>query len=210
MAKMYWTNLNANKIQRANLDGSNVEDLITRGLNKPYELKLDLAGGKMYWTNRFDGKIQRANLDGSNVEDLVTRANGLSSPSGLALAVESAPALQGPCATGSAVPNPSANPWLVSDCNALLEARDPLRGTGTLNWSENTLISTWDGVTITGTPQRVTNLRLWNESLNGTIPAGLSRLTGLKALYLAFNELTGTIPPEAGYDDRPDAPGPDE
>ncbi len=196
--RMYWTNLNANKIQRANLDGSNVEDLITRGLNRPYELKLDLAGGKMYWTNGFHGKIQRANLDGSNVEDLLTSASGLSRPSGLALAVETAPTPQGPCATGGAVPNPAANPWLVSDCNVLLETRDPLRGTGTLNWSENTPISSWDGVTISGTPQRVTNLRLWNESLNGTIPAGLSRLTGLKALYLAFNQLTGTVPAELG------------
>ena len=199
--KMYWTNLNANKIQRANLDGSNVEDLITRGLNRPFELALDLAGGKMYWTNGFLSKIQRADLDGSNVEDLLTRADGLDRPSGLALAVAPAPtppAPQGPCATGSAVPNPAANPWLVSDCNVLLEARDPLRGTATLNWSENTAIATWDGVTISGTPQRVTNLRLWNKSLNGTIPAGLSRLTGLNALQFGYNQLTGTIPTELG------------
>ncbi|MDE3258680.1 MAG: hypothetical protein OYM47_12665 [Gemmatimonadota bacterium] len=199
--KMYWTNLNADKIQRANLDGSNVEDLITRGLDKPYELVLDLAGAKMYWTNGGFAKIQRANLDGSNVEDLVARADGLSNPSGLALAVAPAPtppAPQGPCVTGSAVPNPAANPWLVSDCNVLLEARDPLKGTATLNWSENTAIATWDGVTISGTPQRVTNLRLWNKGLNGTIPAGLSRLTGLNALQFGYNQLTGTIPAELG------------
>ena len=199
--KMYWTNLIANKIQRANLNGTNIEDLVTRGLGKPYELMLDLPGGKMYWTNRDFSKIQRANLDGSGVEDLVTNADGLSDPTALALAVPTAPtppAPQGRCATGGAVPNPAANPWLVSDCNALLEARDPLAGTATLNWSETTLISTWDGVTLSGTPQRVTNLRLWNESLNGTIPAVLSRLTGLKALYLAYNQLTGTIPAELG------------
>ena len=96
------------------------------------------------------------------------------------------------------MPNPSANPWLVSDCNALLEARDPLRGTGTLNWSENTPISSWDGVTITGTPQRVTNIRLWNKGLNGTIPAALARLTGLKALQFGYNQLTGSMPEELG------------
>ncbi|MDE2997536.1 MAG: cadherin domain-containing protein [Gemmatimonadota bacterium] len=111
---------------------------------------------------------------------------------------ETPPAPQGPCATGSAVPNPAANPWLVSDCNVLLEAKDPLRGTGTLNWSENTAIATWDGVTISGTPQRVTNLRIWNKGLNGTIPAGLSRLTGLNALQFGYNQLTGTIPAELG------------
>ena len=199
--KMYWTELNRNRIQRADLNGTNIEDLVTRGLDKPYELMLDLPDGKMYWTNRRFSKIQRADLDGSNVEDLVTSADGLSSPTALALATPTAPtppAPQGRCATGSAVPNPDANPWLVSDCNALLDARDTLAGTATLNWSETTLISTWDGVTLSDTPQRVTNLRLWNESLNGTIPAGLSSLTGLKALYLAFNQLTGTIPAELG------------
>ncbi len=199
--KMYWTDRETGEIRRADMDGSNIEDLVTRGLDKPIEVDLDLAAGKMYWTDLDTDKIQRANLDGSSVEDLVTRADGLDNPFGLALATPTAPtppAPQGRCATGGAVPNPAANPWLVSDCNALLEARDPLAGTATLNWSETTLISTWDGVTLSGTPQRVTNLRLWNESLNGTIPAVLSRLTGLKALYLAYNQLTGTIPAELG------------
>ena len=196
--KMYWTNLNANKIQRANLDGSNVEDLVTSGLGKPYELKLDLASGKMYWTNRDFSKIQRANLNGSNVEDLVTRADGLSDPTGLALAVASSetPVPTGPCASGGAVP--TNNPGLVSDCEALLDARDPLTGTATLNWSASTPIASWDGVTLSGTPQRVTNLRLQNKGLNGTVPTQLSRVTNLKALYLTFNQLTGTIPADLG------------
>ena len=196
--KMYWTNLIANKIQRANLDGSNVEDLITSGLGKPYELKLDLASGKMYWTNRDFSKIQRANLDGSNIEDLVTSADRLSNPTGLALAVASSetPMPTGPCATGGAVP--TNNPGLVSDCEALLDARDPLTGTATLNWSASTPIASWDGVTLSGTPQRVTNLRLQNKGLSGTVPTQLSRLTRLEALYLTFNQLTGTIPADLG------------
>ena len=37
--QMYWTNTEASKIQRANLDGSNVEDLVT-GLGKPYGIAL--------------------------------------------------------------------------------------------------------------------------------------------------------------------------
>ena len=199
--KMYFTDRETGVIQRADLDGSNIEDVITRGLAKPVEVDLDLAAGKMYWTDLDIDRIQRADLDGSNVEDLVTGSDGLDNPFGLALAVAAAPtppAPQGPCASGSAVPNPAANPWLVSDCNVLLEARDPLRGTASLNWSENTAIATWDGVTISGTPQRVTNLRLWNKSLNGTIPAGLSRLTGLNALQFGYNQLTGTIPAELG------------
>ena len=79
MSQMYWTS--AGRIQRANLDGSNIEDLVT-GLDWARDLALDVAGGKIYWTNT--GRIQCANLDGSNIEDLVT---GLDFPFDLALDV---------------------------------------------------------------------------------------------------------------------------
>ena len=62
-----------NKIQRANLDGSDIQDLVTTGLNDPDRLALDLEENWIYWTDSRAGKIQRANLDGSNVQDLVTR-----------------------------------------------------------------------------------------------------------------------------------------
>ena len=85
-SKLYWTDWGTDKIQRADLDGSNVEDLVSgTGLNGPDGLALDVSGGKMYWTNVGTNKIQRADLDGSNVEDLV--ASGLSVPYGLALDV---------------------------------------------------------------------------------------------------------------------------
>ena len=80
---MYWTDRGTAKIQRANLDGSGVEDLVTSGLDNPEGLALDLGAGKMYWTDPVTAKIQRANLDGSGVEDLVT--SGLRWPAGLAL-----------------------------------------------------------------------------------------------------------------------------
>jgi DNA-binding beta-propeller fold protein YncE len=80
--KMYWTDVGAGKIQRANLNGSNVEDLVTTGLNVPHGIAVDLHGEKIYWTDVGSGKIQRANLDGSSVEDLVT---GLDYPYGIAL-----------------------------------------------------------------------------------------------------------------------------
>ena len=45
--KMYWTDLNTGKIQRANMSGgSGVEDLVT-GLGGPYGIALDVAAGKM-------------------------------------------------------------------------------------------------------------------------------------------------------------------
>ena len=81
--KMYWTAEGPPRIQRADLDGSNVEDLVTTGLVNPRGLALDAAGGKMYWLDRGTGKLQRADLDGSNVEDLLTSEP--SAPLGLAL-----------------------------------------------------------------------------------------------------------------------------
>ena len=81
--KLYYTT--NNKIQRANLDGSNIETLVTTGLRYPHGIALDVAGGKMYWTDFGTRSIQRANLDGSNIETLVT--TGLERPRGIALDV---------------------------------------------------------------------------------------------------------------------------
>ena len=83
-SKLYWSDWGTDKIHRADLNGSNVEDLVTTGLNGPDGLSLDLAGGKIYWADAGTNKIQRSNLDGSGVEDLVT---GLGIPYGLALDV---------------------------------------------------------------------------------------------------------------------------
>ncbi len=88
--KMYWTNqdwdsftgtVTASTIQRADLNGSNVQDIAT-GLGTVAGIALDTAMGKVYWTDSETGTIQRANLNGSNVEDLV---DGTRSPSGIAL-----------------------------------------------------------------------------------------------------------------------------
>ena len=85
-SKLYWSDWGTDKIQRADLDGSNVEDLVSgAGLDGPDGLAVDMAGGKMYWTDAGTAKIQRADLDGSNRQDLVT--SGLSVPYGLALDV---------------------------------------------------------------------------------------------------------------------------
>ena len=70
---MYWTESTPADfmLQRANLDGTNLELLVT-GLVNPSGIALDVAGGKIYWTDIGAGKIQRANLDGSAVEDILT------------------------------------------------------------------------------------------------------------------------------------------
>lgn len=83
--KLYWTEAGSAKLQRANLDGSEIEDVVT-DLSTPFGIALDLTGGKVYWTDLGSDKIQRANLDGSNVEDVISA--GLGTPRGIALATD--------------------------------------------------------------------------------------------------------------------------
>ena len=90
------------------------------------------------------------------------------------------------------------NTGLVGDCNALLAARDTLRGTAALNWSPSTDIAGWDGITLGGSPTRVTKIKLQKRELTGSIPVALGRLELLEELWLYINELTGAIPAEMG------------
>ena len=105
------------------------------------------------------------------------------------------------CAGEPAVPNPETSGFLLSDCSGLLAVKDTLQGTGDLNWSLNTPMTRWDGVTIedlanpdTSLEKRVTILDLSGLGLTGTIPTELSRLRALVELRLANNHLTGEVP----------------
>ena len=83
--KIYWTDHEEEKIWRADLDGSNVEELVTGLVVPSYvtsSIALDPGRGKMYWTDPETSKIYRADLDGANVEDLVA---GLRFPVSIAL-----------------------------------------------------------------------------------------------------------------------------
>ena len=81
----------------------------------------------------------------------------------------------------------------------LLAAEDTLKGTGSLNWSVDTAISSWDGITTGGTPSRVTKVELDDESLTGSIPAGLGTLFKLTHLDMSDNSLARDIPAELGW-----------
>jgi len=94
--KVYWTDERARddpppagqastKVQRANLDGTEVEDLLTGGLVRPTGIAVDPAAGTLYWADASTGTISRANLDGSEAEEVVS---GLAAPHGLLLAPE--------------------------------------------------------------------------------------------------------------------------
>lgn len=75
--KMYWIDEGKLRIQRSNLDGSDVETLITVGdFGVGPSIALDVAGGKMYWPQSVSWDaygIRRANFDGTNVETLISR-----------------------------------------------------------------------------------------------------------------------------------------
>ena len=66
---LYWADSDAGEIQRANLDGSQVQTIVS-GLDEPEGIAVDAAGGKVYWTE--SESVKRANLDGSQVESLGT------------------------------------------------------------------------------------------------------------------------------------------
>ena len=92
--KIYWTNYEALKIQRANLDGTKVEDL-AEFPRIPRGIALDIKEDKIYSTeahrNTGAGIIRRWNLDGTERQTLLTprfielEKTRLSEPSGIAV-----------------------------------------------------------------------------------------------------------------------------
>ena len=131
---------------------------------------------------------------------LVTNANGLTQffRSIGAYDHPDGPPVQPPPACGLALPGTDYNNGFMRDCQALLAAKDGLRGTATLNWDTGTTIGSWDGLTTAGTPTRVTKVLLPSKSLTGTIPASLGDISELTHLDLSSNSLTGPIPMEIG------------
>jgi len=88
--KMYWTAFPSGwefcdegygVIYSANLDGSNVQTLVS-DIDFPWGIALDLDDGKMYWADIIEGTIRRADLDGTDVELI---QSGLPGPRDLAL-----------------------------------------------------------------------------------------------------------------------------
>lgn len=83
---IYWTNMgnpsmNDGSIDRADLDGGNITNIIpVGGTHTPKQLQLDKKNGKLYWSDREGMRIMRANLDGSNLETLVDPSEGDARP----------------------------------------------------------------------------------------------------------------------------------
>jgi len=83
---IYWTNMgkpsaNDGSIERADLDGGNVKDIVpSGGTHTPKQLQLDQKNGKLYWSDREGMRVMRCNLDGSKLETLVDTSLGESRP----------------------------------------------------------------------------------------------------------------------------------
>jgi DNA-binding beta-propeller fold protein YncE len=91
--KVYWTNMGSllgaggGSLQRANLDGSEVETIVPAGMPRtPKQMQLDLVNKKLYFCDREGAKVWRAELDGSNLEAIVSE-HGFQQLVGVALDV---------------------------------------------------------------------------------------------------------------------------
>jgi hypothetical protein len=79
---LYWTNMgnpkaNDGSIERADLDGSNIKNIVPPGGTfTPKQLQLDKRNGKLYWSDREGMRVMRANLDGSDIETLIETGHG--------------------------------------------------------------------------------------------------------------------------------------
>jgi DNA-binding beta-propeller fold protein YncE len=79
---IYWTNMgnpkvNDGTIDRADLDGKNVTNIVPPGATwTPKQLQFDAKNRKLYWSDREGMRVMRANLDGSNIETLVATGHG--------------------------------------------------------------------------------------------------------------------------------------
>ena len=87
-------------------------------------------------------------------------------------------------------------PDVQADCALLLANRDVLAGDAALNWAEEVPVEFWRGVTVGGSPKRVTALELPRTGLSGRLFAELGELGGLVALNLSHNRLAGPVPQE--------------
>src|SRR6266496_4340891 len=83
---IYWTNMgnpsvNDGSIDRADLDGGNLTNIIPAGDTfTPKQLQLDKTHGKLYWSDREGMRVMRSNLDGSQIETLVDTSQGDARP----------------------------------------------------------------------------------------------------------------------------------
>uniref|UniRef100_A0A8C6TK95 Low density lipoprotein receptor-related protein 4 n=1 Tax=Neogobius melanostomus TaxID=47308 RepID=A0A8C6TK95_9GOBI len=63
---VFWSDVTLDRIMKANLNGSNVEEVVSTGLESPGGLAIDWIHNKLYWTDSGTSRIEVANLDGTH------------------------------------------------------------------------------------------------------------------------------------------------
>ncbi len=93
----------------------------------------------------------------------------------------------------------NAQPVNTNDSLALVDLYNSTNGLGWRNsygWLTADPVSDWYGITVTGT--RVTKIYLAFNNLQGSIPTSIGYLSSLKQLILRGNQLNGIIPSSIG------------
>ena len=80
--KLYWVDRSAGKVQRSNLDGSEIETLIEVNSNNLRGIAIDVADDTLYFADNKAKSISKAMLDGDGVTAIV---NGLGFPADVTL-----------------------------------------------------------------------------------------------------------------------------
>ena len=68
-AKVFWTNHYNGTIQKANLNGSNVETVVTA--SQPLHIAVDPGTGMIYWIDAGTAKIRRATAGGMDIQAVI-------------------------------------------------------------------------------------------------------------------------------------------
>jgi hypothetical protein len=86
--KIYWTDRDLKKVFRGNLDGTDMEEILSNGLEYPYSIQIDPIANKLFVEDHVAAGIFRANLDGSDSEKFVAFPKSTLRNGGLVLDVE--------------------------------------------------------------------------------------------------------------------------
>ena len=95
----------------------------------------------------------------------------------------------------------SAAQVLEQDSLALVAIYNSTNGdewTDNTNWLSDSSVSTWNGISVSIADDRVTQIKLIDNNVTGTLPPEIGDLTAMSLLNLSNNPLTGPIPSEIG------------
>ncbi|XP_064634178.1 low-density lipoprotein receptor-related protein 4-like isoform X2 [Lineus longissimus] len=71
---VFWSDVTLDKIKRAFMNGSNVEEIVNTGLESPGGIAVDWINNKLFWTDSGTSRIEVSNLDGSDRHVLISKS----------------------------------------------------------------------------------------------------------------------------------------